>query len=107
MCLYRGCEGTEKTVTNFGHHFGHQGAPLCFAVHCHCLVSSPDPPHAHILCLCAFFLSIVNVFIVFTLHAVHNRTSLFPRTSPQHKTYGGGNIQEMKFLYMCLISFLE
>ena len=78
MRFYRGCEGTEKTVTNFGHHFGHQGAPLCFAVHCHCLVSSPDRPHAHILCLCVFFLSIVNVFIVFTLQCTIEQV-FFPR----------------------------
>ena len=50
---------------------------LC-AVHCHCLVSSPDPPHAHILCLCAFFLSIVNVFIVFTLQCTIEQV-FFPR----------------------------
>ena len=40
-------------------------------------------------------------------HYITTGNSLIPRTSPQHNTYNWGNIQESKFLYMCLISFLD
>jgi len=74
--VWRCCEGTEKTVEILLKILAiilvMQGAPLCFAVHCHCLFSSPWT-HTH--CFHTFSLSVVHVFIVFT------------RSSPQHKTY--------------------